>query len=59
MTEKNLANKTSLPSSESSGSRVGVVSDGNNYLACFQSCPLFIKACELYKYITGEKETTN
>ena len=49
MTEKNLANKTSLPSNMSSGSRVEVVSDGNNYLACFQSCLLFIKACELYK----------
>ena len=59
MTGKSLANKTSLPSGESSGSRVGGVSDGNNYLACFQSCSLFIKACGLYRYITGEKETSS
>jgi len=68
ITEKRSTDKTSLPFGESSGGRVGVVSenptiqisliklDGNNYLAWSRSCLLFSEARGLYGYIAGEKE---
>ena len=65
--EKSSTNKTSLLFGDSSGSWFRVASEnctlqinpiklhGNNYLAWFQTCLLFIKARGLYGYIASEK----
>jgi hypothetical protein len=67
MAEKSSTAKTNFPSSESDGSRVGVVSenltlqirpiklDGSIYLAWSWSYMLFIKALGLYGYLMQDK----